>query len=86
MPKFTLIKHRQNQYDSEVTVTFDADLIGPAKAHFDDFLKASGFELPLEETETFDDLLDAAEDAMWDDAFESKFGTDANVINLPNRY
>ena len=48
MPKFTLVKHPDNQFDAEVTVTFESDMLGVARGHFDDFLKASGFELPLE--------------------------------------
>ncbi len=48
MPKFTLVKHPDNQFDAEVTVTFESDTLGVARGHFDDFLKASGFEIPLE--------------------------------------
>ena len=97
MPKFTLIKHPDNGFDCEVTVTFDTDMIGVAREHFDDFLKASGFEIPLE-TESkkpdIEDWLEKAEDAMWDDAFDSKFMDDdgpvgssgTDVIKLPSRY
>jgi hypothetical protein len=48
MPKFTLIKHRDTENDAEVSVTFTTDELGLAKEHFDDFMKASGFELPLD--------------------------------------
>ena len=92
MPKFTLIKHPENQFDAEVTVTFEAELLGNAQTHFDDFLKASGFEVPLEEstpTEEPDfefrlntsDRLAAEADWMWNDAFANKFGGD--IIQFP---
>ena len=48
MPKFTLIKHSEFEGDVEVSVTFSTDQLGLAKDHFDDFMKASGFELPLD--------------------------------------
>jgi hypothetical protein len=83
MPKFTLIKHPETKYDSEVTLTFEAELIEPAKAHFDDFLKASGFEIPMEDG-TIDFYLEKAEDMMWNDAVESKFGINsADIIQFP---
>ena len=95
MPKFTLIKHPQNDFDSEVTVTFDTDLLGTAQGHFDDFLKASGFELPLETEDkmTPDEFLQRSEDWAWSDAFASKFRNDgvdgsagSDVIKFPSRY
>ena len=49
MPKFTLIKHKDHETDTEVSVTFSTDELGLAKDHFDDFMKASGFELPLDD-------------------------------------
>ena len=87
MPKFTLIKHRDNEFDAEVTVTFESDMLGVARGHFDDFLKASGFEIPLEVEEpteepdfefrlTQSDRLAAEADWVWDDAFRAKFGND----------
>ena len=96
MPKFTLTKHRDNAFDCDVTVTFDTDMLGVAKDHFGDFLKASGFELPLEQPTTgpnIDEWLEKAEDAMWNDAFDSKFRNDgqegssgADVIKFPTRF
>lgn len=96
MPKFTLIKQPDHEFDAEVTVTFHTEMLGVAREHFDDFLKASGFEIPLEtETEPSDiELwLEKAEDDMWDDAFESKFPLDSSVnptgsdkIQFPSRY
>jgi len=85
MPKFTLIKHADSQYDAEVRMDFDAEVVDLAEAHFHDFLQASGFELPLPENDTVDfnprltneDWLALAEDHMWDDAYESKFGVQA---------
>ena len=62
---------------------FDAEFIDLARAHYDDFLQASGFELPVEREEEFnprltnEDWLALAEDHMWDDAFEAKFGIQA---------
>jgi len=81
MPKFTLIKHPDNGFDCEVTVTFDTDMLGVAREHFEDFLKASGFEIPLEEDSPtlLDDWLEKAEDMMWDDAFDNKFRNDGPV-------
>ena len=96
MPKFTLIKQPDNDFDCEVTVTFDTDMLGVAREHFDDFLKASGFEIPLEtesEKPDIEDWLERAEDAMWDDAIDSKFRNDgppgssgSDVIKFPSRY
>ena len=73
MPRFTLIKHADSPYDAEVKVDFQAEVLDLARAHYEDFLQASGFELPSP-VETTEDWLAKAEDAMWDDAFESKFG------------
>ena len=95
MPKFTLIKYPDNEYDCEVTVTFDTDMIGVARDHFEDFLKASGFELPQESYEQSDieKWMEKAEDAMWDEAFDSKINNDgpvgssgSDVIKFPSRY
>ena len=84
MPHFKLIKQADSQYDAEVKMEFDAEFIDVARAHFNDFLKASGFEIPVEEEEeefsprlTNTDWLALEEDHMWDDAFESKFGIQA---------
>jgi hypothetical protein len=87
MPKFTLIKHADTSFDSEVTVTFNTDLLEGAKCHFEDFLKASGFEIPLEEDGferrlTSSDPLTSYHDYDWDDAFRAKFGKSADVIKL----
>ena len=87
MPKFTLIKHADTSFDAEVTVTFNTDLLEGAKGHFEDFLKASGFEIPLEENQferrlTGSDPLTSYHDYDWDDAFRAKFGKSADVIKL----
>ena len=77
MPRFTLIKHPDGQYDSKVEVSFECEMIDVAKAHFDDFLQGSGFSLPddapFEPKLGDDDFLAKEEDYMWDDAFYSKF-------------
>lgn len=96
MPKFTLIKYPDNGFDCEVTVTFDTDMLGVAREHFDDFLKASGFEIPMEtepEKFTVESWLERAEDAMWDEAFDFKMKDDGpvgsagtDVIKFPTRY
>ena len=93
MPRFTLTKHPDNQFDAQVTVTFESDMLGVARGHFDDFLKASGFELPLEPEPTEEpdfefrltqsDRLAAESDWEWNDAFVSKFGKKADVIDFP---
>ncbi len=88
MPKFTLIKHADTSFDSEVTVTFNTDLLEGAKGHFEDFLRASGFEIPLETNEferrlTVSDPLTNYHDFDWDDAFRAKFGKSSDVINFP---
>ena len=85
MPKFTLIKHADSQYDAEVRMDFDSEVVDLAQAHFHDFLQASGFEIPVPEEEedvfnprlTNADFLLREEDHMWDDAFEFKFGAQA---------
>ena len=84
---------------------FDAEMVDLAEAHFRDFLQASGFELPLSTDEDhntgsrIDEWLALAEDHMWDDAFEAKFGiqaaqmvndgipgaTGADIIQLPTK-
>lgn len=81
MPKFTLIKHADCDYDTEVTVEFTAEVLDLARAHYEDFLRASGFE-----TETVDsserlmsEWLEKAEDDMWNDAFDFKFRNDGPV-------
>ena len=77
MPKFTLTKHSDNNFDSEVTMEFFTETVDLAKAHFEDFLKASGFEIPIENSsEGF--FIPDPEDWHWDDAFEAKFGITAN--------
>ena len=78
MPRFTLIKHPTSKLDSEVTITFDAELLDVARNHYDDFLKAAGFEIPLEEDKfefkiTEDEFVAREEEWLWDDAFASKF-------------
>jgi hypothetical protein len=80
MPRFTLIKH---PYDSEVTVSFDCEMVDVAKAHFDDFLQGSGFSLPEEPDFEFKttslDFIAAEDDHMWNEAFDFKFGNDGPV-------
>ena len=85
MPHFTLIKHADSQYDADVTMEFDAEVLDLARAHYEDFLQASGFEIPLPDEEEDDfnprltnaDFLALEKDYMWNDAFESKFGKQA---------
>ena len=85
MPHFTLIKHADSQYDADVTMEFDAEVLDLARAHYEDFLQASGFEIPLPDEEEDDfnprltnaDFLALEKDHMWNDAFESKFGKQA---------
>ncbi len=74
MPKFTLVKHREFETDAEVSVTFSTDELGMAKDHFNDFLKASGFEMPLESTDS-DYIVRSIADWEWDDdgEFRPKF-------------
>ena len=73
MPKFILTKVADNEYDSEVSVTFKTDLRQTAEAHYEDFLKASGFDFPSESEHLVDDnvipfpgLVDPS-DFMWDE-------------------
>lgn len=88
----------ETDFDSEVTMTFDTNLRTVAQEFFDDFLKASGFEVPFETESvgnvgfrvTRGDFLAKEEDWMWDDALASKFRNDgpvgsggADVINFP---
>jgi len=87
MPKFTLIKHREFESDAEVSVTFSTDQLGLAKDHFDDFMKASGFELPLDNTMSGYTIPDPS-DWEWDDDGEMKLKNSAKglhrFLNLPN--
>jgi hypothetical protein len=96
MPKFTLIKHPDNQFDAEVTVTFESDMLGVARGHFDDFLQASGFEVPLEAEATEEpdfefrltqsDRLVTEQDWAWNDAFAAKFSShSADIITFPTK-
>jgi len=74
MPKFTLIKHGDNSFDSDVTMEFYTETLDLARAHYDDFLRASGFELPMEDKkDEHDYVIPDPEDWLWDDAFASKF-------------
>ena len=75
MPKFTLIKHADSQYDADVTMEFDAEMVDLAEAHFHDFLQAAGFELPVDDNSklTANDYLASEEDYMWSEAITSKF-------------
>ena len=66
MPKFTLVKHREFETDAEVSVTFSTDELGTAKGHFDDFLQASGFELPLDTTMS-NYVIRSMDEWEWDD-------------------
>ena len=66
MPKFTLIKHREFETDAEVSVTFSTDELGLAKEHFNDFLQASGFELPLDDRMS-GYVIPSPSDWEWDD-------------------
>ena len=45
MPKFTLIKEKDHNNDTEVRMTFDVDSSVIAHEYFDDFLRAAGFVL-----------------------------------------
>jgi len=102
MPKFTLIKHRDTENDAEVSVTFTTDELGLAKDHFDDFMKASGFELPLDDRMSGYTIRKPSE-WEWDDRGEFKIDDStfneamtefsdfqsslyADIINFPNRF
>ena len=85
MPRFTLTKHADSDYDAEVTMEFTAEVVDLAQAHFHDFLQASGFEMPFPETESSDLKIPSVEDFMWDEAFEFKFKNDSNnVVDFPS--
>ena len=80
MPKFTLIKHAESDYDSNVTVTFTAEVLDLARAHYEDFLRASGFETTtFDSAEMFSEWMEKSEDALWDEAFDFKFRNDGPV-------
>jgi hypothetical protein len=91
MPKFSLVKHADSASDAEICSTFHVDHIDLARAHFDDFLQASGFSLPeLKDDPMAPPQSDKWEDLLWDDAFASKFrndgpvgGNGADVIKFP---
>ena len=88
MPKFTLIKHRDTENDAEVSGTFTTDELGLAKDHLDDFLKASGFEIPLDERMSGYTVRSKSE-WEWDDNGEFKFDSlnlNSDVIKFPKRF
>lgn len=76
MPRFTLIKHADSTYDAEVKMEFEAEVLDLARAHYEDFLQASGFELPTTE---YLKQREREEDQMWNEAFDFKFGDDGPV-------
>ena len=76
MPHFTLIKHADSQYDSEIKMEFDAEVLDLARAHYEDFLTASGFVPVQAEESIYLDWNAQKEDDMWNDAFSSKFTSD----------
>jgi hypothetical protein len=78
MPRFTLIKHPDGPYDSKVEVEFQAEVLDLARAHYEDFLSASGF---VAETDPTENMLERAHDMMWDDAVSAKFSLD-EVFNF----
>ncbi len=80
MPKFTLIKHSEFEGDAEVSVTFSTDQLGLAKDHFDDFMKASGFELPLDNRMSGYIIPDPSE-WEWDDDGDMKMQTLARDLD-----
>jgi len=81
MPKFSLVKHADSASDAEICSTFHVDHIDLARAHFDDFLQASGFSLPeLNEDPLAPPKNDDWEDRLWDEAFDFKFRND-NLLN-----
>jgi hypothetical protein len=91
MPRFTLIKHGDSEFDADVTMEFNSDCLDLVNAHVQDFLQASGFEFPIEEPDHATDrwlkerdFLAKEEDWMWNDAFKAKFGKTADVIEFPS--
>ena len=89
MPRFTLVKHSDNEFDTDVTMEFSSETVELARTHYDDFLKASGFEIPIERDHAVDRWLDQRdaivkeEDWMWNDAFAAKFaGKPDNVVDF----
>ena len=89
MPKFTLIKHPDHETDSEISVTFSTDELGLAKDHFDDFMKASGFELPMDDRMS-NFVIRNPSDWMWNDDGELMFdgpvgGQGADILEFPTK-
>ena len=81
MPKFSLVKHAESAADAEICSTFHVDHIDLARAHFDDFLLASGFSLPEKDDAPFVPKKDMWEDELWDDALAAKFRNDKPLNN-----
>lgn len=82
MPKFTLIKHADSEVDSEITSTFHVDHIDLARVHYNDFLQASGFYLPENETDFVSpqrETLWQEDDEKWEEAIDFKFRNDGPV-------
>ena len=88
MPKFTLIKHPDCEGDAKIEIEFTTDLLSLANDHYRDFLKASGFELPIEDDKLDEeiDFFTKEEDWMWDDAFDFKFKEQKDAVSQPNLY
>ena len=55
---------------------FDAEVLDLARAHYEDFLMASGFVPAQEETISFQEWNSQRDDDMWNDAVSSKFSSD----------
>jgi len=51
MPKFTFIKHSEFEGDSEVTMTFAAEMVETTRENFEDFISCSGFVVEAEKEE-----------------------------------
>ena len=85
MPRFTLTSQDEDT-GLLVTVTFTSDFLPEVNERFDQFLRASDFDLPYNEDGferriTQEDFVAKEEDYLWDDAIKSKFSSD-NVVNL----
>jgi len=74
MSKFTFVKHPDFGGDTEVTMTFDAELLSVLQENFQDFVAGAGFvvEGETEEEEEYEPRVFPFEvisndDWMWDD-------------------